>query len=545
MLDTSQDKNKFHMMFHTILNKRMALSMFFRKNRKRFHQQKQINTQQVTEQQTLLSSDLDENLEVLRSMYQDCFDVVFRTFLISGQTKAILVYIEGLSNIEEIDKHVLAPLMSETEGKDRSPREMLEKKVHLSKIKDVRTFADCIENISGGHPVLFVQQEACGLALGLAKWEKRSIEEPQAESVVRGPREGFVETLGVNTSLLRRKIKSPALKMQSMKIGRYTDTSVVIAYIEGLADQTLIEEVKNRLQRIDIDSVLESGYIEELIEDNPYSPFPQLVNTERPDAAAANLLEGRVVILVDGTPFVLIAPISFFSLLQSPEDYYQRFLISSVIRLLRFAFMMFSLVLPSLYVAVLTYHQEMVPTALLISAASSRETVPFPALVEALMMEITFEALREAGVRLPKQVGAAVSIVGALVIGQAAVQAGLVSAPMVIVVAITGISSFMVPHYTQGIALRMLRFPIMFLAGLMGLLGIMLGGITIVVHLCTLRSFGVPYLQPVAPMKGRDLQDALIRAPWWTMDTRPRLTGEFNRYRQASGQKPGPSRGDE
>ncbi|MFD0769413.1 spore germination protein [Bacillus sp. CGMCC 1.60114] len=519
--------------------------MFFRKNRKRFHQQKQINTQQVTEQQTLLSSDLDENLEVLRSMYQDCFDVVFRTFLISGQTKAILVYIEGLSNIEEIDKHVLAPLMSETEGKDRSPREMLEKKVHLSKIKDVRTFADCIENISGGHPVLFVQQEACGLALGLAKWEKRSIEEPQAESVVRGPREGFVETLGVNTSLLRRKIKSPALKMQSMKIGRYTDTSVVIAYIEGLADQTLIEEVKNRLQRIDIDSVLESGYIEELIEDNPYSPFPQLVNTERPDAAAANLLEGRVVILVDGTPFVLIAPISFFSLLQSPEDYYQRFLISSVIRLLRFAFMMFSLVLPSLYVAVLTYHQEMVPTALLISAASSRETVPFPALVEALMMEITFEALREAGVRLPKQVGAAVSIVGALVIGQAAVQAGLVSAPMVIVVAITGISSFMVPHYTQGIALRMLRFPIMFLAGLMGLLGIMLGGITIVVHLCTLRSFGVPYLQPVAPMKGRDLQDALIRAPWWTMDTRPRLTGEFNRYRQASGQKPGPSRGDE
>lgn len=519
--------------------------MLFRKNRKRSHQQKQLNTQQVTEQQVLLSSDLDENLQVLRSMYQDCFDVVFRTFLISGQTKAVLVYVEGLSNIEEIDDHVLAPLMSETEGRGRSPREMLEKKIHISKMKEVRTFADCIENISIGHPMLFVQQEACGLALGVAKWEKRSIEEPQAESVVRGPREGFVETLGVNTSLLRRKIKSPALKMQSMKIGRYTDTCVVVAYIEGLADQTLIEEVKNRLQRIDIGSVLESGYIEELIEDNPYSPFPQLINTERPDAAAANLLEGRVVILVDGTPFVLIAPISFFSLLQSPEDYYQRYLISSVIRLLRFAFMLFSLVLPSLYVAVLTYHQEMVPTALLISAASSRETVPFPALVEALMMEITFEALREAGVRLPKQVGAAVSIVGALVIGQAAVQAGLVSAPMVIVVAITGVSSFMVPHYTQGIALRMLRFPIMFLAGSLGLLGIMLGGIAIVVHLCTLRSFGVPYLQPIAPMKASELKDALIRAPWWMMDTRPHLTGEFNRYRQAPGQKPSPSKGDE
>jgi spore germination protein KA len=248
---------------------------------------------------------------------------------------------------------------------------------------------------------------------------------------------------------------------------------------------------------------------------------------------------------VDGTPFVLIAPISFFSLLQSPEDYYQRYMISSIIRILRFVFMVLSLLLPSLYVAVLTYHQEMVPTALLISVASSRESVPFPALVEALMMEVTFEALREAGVRLPKQVGAAVSIVGALVIGQAAVQAGLVSAPMVIVVAITGVSSFMVPHYTQGIALRMLRFPIILLAGTLGLLGVMLGVITIVVHLCTLRSFGIPYLTPIAPVKGRELKDALIRAPWWKMDTRPHLTGEFNSYRQSPSQKPNSSKGDE
>ncbi|AAY60299.1 spore germination protein (plasmid) [Bacillus cereus] len=522
--------------------------MLFRNNRKRFRfqNQKQLHTQQQdNRQQSLLSSDLDGNLKVLRSMYKDCFDVIFRTFWIGGQAKATLIYVEGLSNVEEIDNYVLTPLMSETEEIAHSLHEMLEKKIHISKIKEVKTFADCIENISIGNPVLLVQQEMSGLALGLPKWEKRSIEEPEAESVVRGPREGFVETLGVNTALLRKKIKSPDFKMKSIKIGRYTDTSIVIAYIEGIADQTLIEEVQNRLQRIEIDGVLESGYIEELIEDNPYSPFPQLLNTERPDVAAANLLEGRVIILVDGTPFVLIAPISFFSLLQSPEDYYQRFLISSAIRLLRFVFMVFSLVLPSLYVAILTYHQEMVPTSLLISAASSREAVPFPALVEALMMEVTFEALREAGVRLPKQVGAAVSIVGALVIGQAAVQAGLVSAPMVIVVAITGVSSFMVPHYTQGIALRMLRFPIMFLAGSLGLLGVMLGMITIVVHLCTLRSFGIPYLTPIAPMKGRELKDTLIRAPWWMMNTRPRLTSEYSQYRQAPDQKPDPSKGDE
>jgi spore germination protein KA len=536
LIDTSKDKDKFYYDFPY-----KELSILFRNKRKQRHMQQLP----VAKQQDLLSSNLDKNLQVLRSIYQDCFDVTFRTFLISGQTQAVLVYVEGLSNIEEIDNHVLTPLMSETEEKGHSPREILEKKIHISKMKEVRTVADCIENISVGNPILLVHQEMSGIALGLAKWEKRSIEEPTAENVVRGPREGFVETLGVNTSLLRRKIKSPALKMKSMKIGKYTSTDVVIAYIEGLADQTLIDEIKNRLQRIEIDSVLESGYIEELIEDNPFSPFPQLINTERPDVVSANLLEGRVAILVDGTPFVLIAPISFFSLLQSAEDYYQRFLISSAIRLLRFMFMVFSLVLPSLYVAILTYHQEMVPTTLLISAASSRESVPFPALVEALIMEITFEALREAGVRLPKQVGAAVSIVGALVIGQAAVQAGLVSAPMVIVVAITGISSFMVPYYTQGIALRMLRFPIMLLAGSLGLLGIMLGLITIVVHLCTLRSFGVPYLSPIAPMKGRELKDTMIRAPWWMMNTRPHLTGEFNQYRQSPGQKPNPNEKDE
>lgn len=535
------------MNFHTTLSKRKALYMLFRKNRKRFYQQEQLYTEQpqAVNQQILLSSDLEENLQVLRSMYQDCFDVIFRTFLIGGQTKAALIYVEGLSNNLEIDNHVIAPLMSETEGNFRNPYELLEEKIHVSKMKEIKTVTDCIENISIGNPVLLIQQEASGLALGLAKWEKRAIGEPQAESVVRGPREGFVETLGINTALLRRKIKSPDLKMKSMKLGRYTETQVVVAYIEGLADQTLIEEVKNRLQRIDIDSVLESGYIEEMIEDNSYSPFPQLVNTERPDVAAASLLEGRVIILVDGTPSVLIAPISFFSLLQSPEDYYQRFLISSIIRLLRFAFMIISLVFPSIYVAVLTYHQEMVPTSLLISVASSREVVPFPALVEALMMEVTFEALREAGIRLPKQVGAAVSIVGALVIGQAAVQAGLVSAPMVIVVAITGVSSFMVPHYTQGIALRMLRFPIILLAGSLGLLGVMLGVIAIAVHLCTLRSFGVPYLTPIAPVKGRELKDSFIRAPWWMMDTRPHLTGEFNRKRQVSGQKSSPGNGEE
>ena len=490
----------------------------------------------------LFLSDLEQNVDILKTIYKDCTDVVFRSFLIGNQMEAVLVYIEGLANVDEIDDNVLAPLIQ----LGLEPDEALEKsikKLSISKVTKIETFAEGIKSILVGNPLLLIEGEKKALSLGLAKWEKRSIEEPSAEGVVRGPRDGFTETLGINIMLIRRRIKSPDLKMMAMKIGHYTQTNVVLSYMEGLADPTLIEEVKNRLQRINMDGILESGYIEEMIEDNPFSPFPQMLNTERPDVASAHLLEGRVVILVDGTPFVLIAPITFFSMLQSAEDYYQRFLVSTVTRWLRYLFVGISLLLPSLYVAVLTFHQEMVPTALLINIAASRELVPFPALVEALIMEITFEALREAGVRLPKQIGAAVSIVGALVIGQAAVQAGLVSAPMVIVVAVTGTASFMIPRYVQGVAFRMLRFPIMFLAGILGLLGIMLGIIGISIHLCTLRSFGVPYLSPIAPIKVREWRDVLIRAPWWMLNKRPHLTGEYNANRQSPKQKPGPHQG--
>jgi hypothetical protein len=501
------------------------------------------NEQQGGKLQVPIQSEMHQNLQVLRSIYEDCSDVVFRPFCIGSIMDATLIYIEGLSNNEEIDANVLAPLMKET-GEFTEHTEFIKKKIPVAKVQEINTIADCVEQISNGNPVILIEQEKQGFALGLAKWEKRSIEEPTSESVVRGPRDGFSETLGVNTSLIRRKLKSPQLKMKTMKIGFYTQTQIVIAYIERIADKSLIEEVTGRLQGIDMDAILESGYIEEMIEDNPFSPFPQLLSTERPDVAVSSLLEGRVVILVDGTPVALVAPTTLYSLLQSSEDYYQRFWIGTSIRWLRYLFLLISLLLPSLYVAILTYHQEMVPTTLLISMAASREQVPFPALIEALFMEITFEALREAGIRLPKQVGAAVSIVGALVIGQAAVQAGMVSAPMVMVVAITGIASFTIPRYTAGIALRMLRFPIMILAGTLGLLGVMLGILFILIHLCSLRSFGIPYLSPMAPMKGQDMKDVLLRAPWWMMNSRPYSAAANNIRRQAPGQKPGPIHGD-
>ncbi|MFJ7755617.1 spore germination protein [Peribacillus muralis] len=492
-----------------------------------------------------LDVSFSRNVETFRSIYDKCSDVMYRPFLLFGKTQAMIIYIEGLSDIGGMEENVLSPLMQDMTVASQPLHEILEHKLPVSKMKRVKTIADCIESISTGNPLLLYDGEGDGFSLGLSKWEKRAIEEPVAEGGIRGSREGFNESLVVNTSQLRRIIKSPALKIQSMKLGEYTKTTVAIAYIDGVVDRSLITEITARLERIKMDGILESGYIEEMIEDNPYSPFPQIMSTERPDVASSALLEGRALILVEGTPFTLIAPISFFSLLQSQEDYYQRYMVGTVIRWLRYVFMVLSLLLPSLYVAILTFHAEAVPTALLLSMAASREAVPFPAIVEALIMEITFEALREAGVRLPKQIGSAVSIVGALVIGQASVQAGLVSAPMVIVVAITGISSFMMPRYIAGIAIRMLRFPMMLLAGTLGLLGVMMGVIAIAIHLCNLRSFGVPYLSPLAPMKSWELKDMLWRAPWWMMDSRPRLTGEANLYRESPEQGPKPNRGSE
>lgn len=513
---------------------------FFKEKKQDKKEQKMASHMEIS-----LLSQLEKNINYFRALYADSSDIIFRSFIIGESIEASIVYLEELTDVQLMDAQVIASLVQEELQSLQSITTFIEKKLPISNIEKVQTILECTDSIANGNPILLIEGLDTAFSFGIAKWEKRNIEEPAAESGIRGPREGFTETISVNLSLIRRIIKSPALKMKALHVGKYTKTKVIISYLEGVVDQTLIDEVENRLKRIDVDGILESGYIEEYIEDNPYSPFPQLLSTERPDVVSANLLEGRVAIIIDGTPFVLVAPVTFFSLFQSQEDYYERFLIGSIIRLLRYAFLMISLLLPALYIALTTFHQEMIPTALLLSIASARESVPFPALVEVLMMEITFEALREAGVRLPKQIGSAISIVGALVIGQAAVQAGLVSAPMVIIVSITGISSFMIPRYTIGISIRILRFPIIFLASALGLLGVMIGIVFFTIHLASLRSFGVPYLSPLTPMNSKELKDMIIRAPLWKMNTRPHFTGNFNRYRQAPNLKPGPNKGGE
>ncbi len=322
---------------------------------------------------------------------------------------------------------------------------------------------------------------------------------------------------------MRRHCADESLSLVKLPVGERAKKELVVAFIRDLASTELVDEVKNRIQKIDIDSVLESGYIEQLIEDNYLSPFPQIQNTERPDCVISALMEGRVAILLDGTPFVLIAPVTFSMLLQSPEDYYERWLPGTLLRLLRFMTAFVSLFAPALYISFISFHPGLIPTKLAISIIGSREGVPFPALIEALIMEVAIEVLREAGLRLPKPIGPAMGIVGGLIIGQAAVEAGIVSPIMVIVVAVTAISSFTIPQYSVGITLRILRFVAMFCAAIFGLYGVILFFLLLCSHLVKLKSFGVPYTSPAVPYQFSDWKDFMVRMPLKIMRRRPKI----------------------
>ncbi|NRD76999.1 spore germination protein [Bacillus sp. BRMEA1] len=499
-------------------------------------------------QDGVLHTSLTENEQALKQIFENCSDIVFRTIIINEQAKMLLVYVDGLVEMKTLDQVLIKPMMFE--GMPNGLKDagsvgkiVQDRLIAFSKVDAYSTIHEVIQGILKANLAVLVEGESQALLADIKGFEKRSIEEPSAELVVRGPRDGFTETLRVNTNLVRRRIRSPRLKMESASIGDLSQTDVVIAYIEGIVQDPVLEEVRQRVLRIQIDGVLESAFIEEFIEDMPFSPFPQIQNTERPDVVCASLLEGKVAIFVDNTPFVLIAPMTFWTGVLAAEDYYERALYTTFIRWIRFVLINISLFLPSLYVAITTYHPQLIPTSLLISVAAAREGIPFPAVVEALMMEFLFEGLREAGVRLPKPIGSAVSIVGALVIGQAAVEAGIISAPMVIIVATTGIASFSFPRYNLGTAYRMLRFPMLFLAGMLGLYGVACGALAIIIHLTNIRSFGIPYLSPIAPQIPRGLKDVLIRSPRWNMTHRPKLIVGEEKERIPEGQQPGPRKG--
>ena len=319
-------------------------------------------TRQQKAMQTI-STKIETNIQSLQEVYADCSDVVFRSFKIGQSIDACIVYITGLIHTEEVDEHVLSPLLHQTNGdQDTDVKDVLS----VPNIKALSTLDECVSHISAGNSILFINGHDQATSVFLSKTEHRAIEEPADEEVVRGPREGFIEELSVNVSLLRKRIQTPQLKVVELKLGAQTHTKVVICYMDNIASEDIIQEVKSRLRKIHIDGIIDSQTIEELVIDDPYSPFPQILDTERPDTVCAQLLEGRVAILVDGTPFALIAPATFFSLFQANEDYYLNYLIATAVRWLRYIFLFISLLLPSLYIAVTTFHQEMIPTSLLL-----------------------------------------------------------------------------------------------------------------------------------------------------------------------------------
>ncbi|MBE1445906.1 spore germination protein [Paenibacillus sp. OAS669] len=525
---------------------------------RRFRKHKTIEVQNQNEEmlgyinESTLYVSLEHNLQQIMQEFGNSPDVKIREFAIgSPGVRAAAVFIDNLTDKTIVDDFVMRSLMIDTAKEaikeTASGKDVFEFiKNHafvLGEVQVIKNWKGFMLSLLSGNTLILINGTNEAISGDTRGGKLRDPSEPTSQVVIRGPKDGFTENLATNVSLIRRRIKSPHLWLESKSIGSVTQTTVAIMYIQGIANDQLVQEVRQRLNGIRIDGILESGYIEELIQDQPFSPFPTIYSTERPDAVAANLLEGRIAVLVDGTPFVLVLPTTFFLYFQSVEDYYQSFYIGTAVRMLRLLSFFISLLGPSIYIASITFHQEMIPSPLLVSLAAQREGVPFPAFIEALMMETSFEILREASVRMPRTIGQAVSIVGAIVLGQAAVQAGIVSSAMVIVVSITGIASFVIPAFTMEISVRLLRFVFMFLAATLGFYGVAVCNIILVAHLCSLRSFGVPYLAPLAPYIPADQKDAVIRLPLWSFLTRPRLMNQNKITRMGKGNKPSPPKG--
>jgi spore germination protein KA len=495
-------------------------------------------------------SDLEENINMIKDLLGGSCDFNIRRFKLGAEEiSGALIYMSGLTDtksIEEILESLEMDLLKfQSFSKEKAKASIYDtitnRLLNNKNIQESSKVNKVLNELSLGSSAIFINGISNAILCETKGFQVRNVTEPESEKVIRGPRDGFVENIFVNTSLLRQRIRVPHFWIQDFEIGSLSKTQVAMAYIKGLASEELVDEVRSRLEKIDIDTVLESGYLQGYLHDKSLTVFPLIMRTERPDKVVSCLVEGKVAILTNGTPFVLTLPTTFNMYLQSPDDYYELSPITSIIRMMRYLAYIFSILLPGLYVAVLNFHAELLPSKLFLRIAATRGGIPFPIVIEALIMGGLFEFLREAGLRLPKAAGSAISIVGALVLGDAAIKAGLASPPMVIIVAITAISSFTIPRIAFGLSARIFRFIFLFLGGTIGMFGIQFGIIILLIHLCSLRSFGQPYLQPFAPLIWQDLKDSLVRLPWWQLVNRPFLLGGREEQRQKGDQKPDPS----
>jgi spore germination protein len=400
------------------------------------------------------------------------------------------------------------------DGSDFS--ELINSGITTADIKVITNLDEGIEEILVGNTLMLVDGYCKALIISSKGFPKRSVEKPENEAVIQGPKEAFTESLRVNTVLIRRRIRDTSLKCEQLKLGSVTKTDIALMYIEGSVDKKALAILRKRLDSLNVRAILDSGYVEQYIEDSTLSPFPQLQLTERPDKVAAELIEGRIAVVVDTSPFVILVPTVLASFYQSSEDYYERFEIMSFVRLIRYIAGFLAYTLPGLYIAVICFSPELLPTKLALRMAGERADIPISSLGELLIMELTFEALREAGIRLPSAIGSTLGIVGGIVIGQSAVEAGLVSPMVVIVVALTGICSFSIPNNSLISAYRLIKYIVLALSYCLGTAGFVIGNILVMLHLCSLKSFGRSYIEPFGGLGkglGATIRDTIIRLP--------------------------------
>ncbi len=475
----------------------------------------------------------------IRSVFAKDSDIVFREIYIGGNENmpVTLVCIDGLVNSKAIGDDVIMPLVkSERLSNLKTEKDAINLiehgYVYFPSQRTRREMQEVLSDIVTGSCAVIFEKEKTALTFETKGFEQRAISEPTEENISKGPKDVFIENLRVNTATVRRKIKTPKLTVEQTIVGRQTRTPVAFVYIDGIVNEELVTEVKNRLDAIDIDGVIETCSIEEYISDNHLCTFPLVTATERPDTFAQNILDGRVGIIIDGIPIAFTAPAVIGQFLRTSDDYSQSFLTASLLRALRYFLMILSIFLPAFYISITTFHHEMIPSELAMSIIMAKEGVPYPSFFEVFLMLIAFETLIESGRRLPKSIGQAVSIVGALVVGEAAVNAKFISPSVVVIIAITAISGFAMPNQDFSNALRIWRFIMAVLASLLGLVGMSFGAILMLYALASIETFGVPYLSPYAATQGKDLKDSVFRFPLSMIKYRPSYLKTMNKRRQ-------------
>ncbi|MFZ5974153.1 MAG: spore germination protein [Bacillota bacterium] len=472
-----------------------------------------------------LTKKLEDNIQMIRDMFFNDDTIVIRQFgsQNNGNVQCCMVMVDGMINHEVSDMHIMKPIIG---CRALLPHEdafetIRDKVISVDEIKVSSDAEKLAESIIGGETALFVDGYAKAMILNTRGWLMRGVQEPAPEKVIRGPREGFVESILMNLSMIRRKIASPDLKFKFKTIGARTHTKICIVYHEALVNHDILAEVVRRISGYNLDGALDAQYVEEMIRDSPYSPFQTVGSTERPDIVAAKILEGRIAVFVDGTPAVLTVPYVFIESFQVNEDYYLGYVLSSFVRIVRILAFLLTISIPAIYLSLVAFHQELLPSPLLYSILTARENVPFPTIVELLIMLATFEVLREAGARMSTGIGQALSIVGALVLGQAAVEAKIVSAPIIIIVAFTAICDMIgIKHHGAVVLVRLVSIAA---CALIGLYGYFLTMAALGLFLLNTRSFGVPYMLSMSSFDPQDLKDTYVRAPWWHMKLRPKF----------------------